>query len=156
VDEIHRIAVQTSNAIRDIIWLINPAFDTMQDLVLRIRDFAGTVLRGVDYRLRCEGASLSNKLPLDFRQNVFLVFKEALTNIARHAQATVAETRIEEAAGAWRISILHNGRGFDPSAVTSGNGLKNLRARARLMGAELDLRSQPGQGVTLVFTVPRP
>jgi signal transduction histidine kinase len=156
VNEINRIAVQTSNSIRDIIWLINPAFDTMQDLVLRTKDFAGTILRGVDYRLRCEGASLSSKLPLDFRQNVFLVFKEALTNIARHAQATVVEVRIEEGAGMWHITIQDNGRGFDPAAVTGGNGLKNLRARAGKMGAELELRSQPGQGTTLVFNVARP
>jgi hypothetical protein len=49
-NEIHRIAVQTSNSIRDIIWLINPAFDSLQDLVLRIKDSAGTLLGGIDYR----------------------------------------------------------------------------------------------------------
>ena len=96
LEEIHRIAVQTSNSIRDIIWLINPAFDTLQDLVLRTQDFAGTALRGVDYRMNCEGAVLSQKLPFDFRHNLFLFFKEALTNIGRHAQATVVEVRIEE------------------------------------------------------------
>jgi signal transduction histidine kinase/ligand-binding sensor domain-containing protein len=156
VNEINRIAVQSSNSIRDIIWLINPVFDTMQDLVLRTKDFAGTVLRGVDYRVRYEGTSLGDKLPFDFRQNLFLVFKEALTNIARHAKATEVEARIEEGTGIWRFTIHDNGRGFDPAAVTSGHGIKNLRARATNMGAEFELRSRPGQGTTLVFTVPRP
>jgi ligand-binding sensor domain-containing protein/signal transduction histidine kinase len=156
VDEIHRIALQTSNSIRDIIWLINPAFDTMQDLVLRTKDFAGTALRGVEYRLHCEGPELSRKLPLDFRQNLFFLFKEALTNIARHAQATVAEVRIEEDGGRWRVSVHDNGSGFDPAAGTGGNGLRNLRARARKMGAELEIHSQPGQGTTLTLTVAPP
>jgi signal transduction histidine kinase len=155
VDEIHRIAVQSSNSIRDIIWLINPAFDSLQDLVLRTKDFASTALRGVEYRLRCEGVDLSRKLPLDFRQNLFLLFKEALTNIARHAQATIVEIEIEEQPAWWQFNIRDNGVGFDPAAATSGNGLKNLRARARKMGASLEIQSRPGGGTTLVFTAAR-
>jgi signal transduction histidine kinase len=156
VGEINRIAAQTSNSIRDIIWLINPAFDTAQDLVLRTKDFAGTVLHGVDYRLHSEGVDLSRKLPLDFRQNLFLFFKEALTNIARHASATVVEVRIEKHKDRWCLSIRDNGVGFDPAAGTSGNGLRNLRARAAKMGATLEIRSQPGQGTTLVFNTASP
>jgi signal transduction histidine kinase len=156
VDEIHRIAVQTSNSIRDIIWLINPAFDTMQDLVLRTKDFAGTALRGVEYRLECDSPLLTRKLSLDFRQNLFFLFKEALTNIARHAQATVAEARVEERDGRLRLSIQDNGIGFDPTVRTGGNGLRNLRARAVRMGAELEIHSRPGEGTTLVLTVGAP
>jgi signal transduction histidine kinase len=156
VDEIHRIAVQTANSIRDIIWLINPAFDTMQDLVLRTKDFAGTALRGIEYRLECDSPLLARKLPLDFRQNLFFLFKEALTNIARHAQASVAEARIEERGGTLRVSIRDNGIGFDPAARTSGNGLRNLRARAVKMGAELEIRSRPGEGTTLMLSVAAP
>ena len=156
VDEICRVAVQTSNSIRDIIWLINPAFDTMQDLVLRTKDFASTALRGIEYRLHCEGPVLARKLPLDFRQNLFFVFKEALANIARHAQATVAEVQIEEDSGRWRVIVRDNGIGFDPAAQTTGNGLRNLRARAAKMGAELEIRSQPGQGTSLIFETPSP
>lgn len=156
VDEIHRIAVQTANSIRDIIWLINPAFDTMQDLVLRTKDFAGTALRGIEYRLECDSPLLVRKLPLDFRQNLFFLFKEALTNIARHAQASVAEARIEERGGTLRVSIRDNGIGFGPAARTSGNGLRNLRARAVKMGAELEIRSRPGEGTTLLLSVAAP
>ena len=50
---------------------------------------------------------------LDFRQNVFFLFKEALTNIARHAQATVAEARIEQCGGRLRLTLRDNGVGFD-------------------------------------------
>lgn len=156
VEEIHRIANQTSTSIRDIIWLINPAFDTLQDLVLRTKDFAATILRGVDYRLHCEGTALTRKLPSDFRQHLFLFFKEALTNIARHARATEVVVRIEESGKRWRLTIQDNGTGFDPANVTAGNGLKNLRARAAKMGAEFEIRSQPGQGTALVLTTNLP
>lgn len=156
INEIHRIAIQSSNSIRDIIWLINPAFDSLQDLILRTKDFAGTALRGAEYRMRCEIPDLSRKLPFDLRHNLFLFFKEALTNIARHAQATQVEVSIEENAGHWRLTIRDNGRGFDPAARTEGNGLKNLRARAERMGARLEITSQPGQGSMLVLTIAPP
>ena len=150
--EVHRIAVQTSNSIRDIVWLINPAFDTVQDLVLRMKDFAGIVLRGIECRWRCDGANLSSKLSLDLRQNLFLFIKEALTNISKHAQATVVEVQLEERADLWRLIIRDNGAGFDPGQPTTGNGLKNLRARTQKMGARLEIQSKLGQGTTVIFT----
>lgn len=156
VDEIARIANQTANAIRDIIWLINPAFDTMHDLLLRTKDFAATALRGVDYQLRCDEVALARKLPLDLRQNLFLFFKEALTNVARHACATAVEVRVELQGGRWRIAIRDNGVGFDPDHTPSGNGLRNLRARAAKMGASVDIQSRPGQGTTLTLTTAPP
>jgi len=156
ISEIHRIAIQSSNSIRDIIWLINPAFDSLQDLLLRTKDFAGTALRGVDYRMKCEIPDLARKLPFDFRHNLFLFFKEALTNIARHANASAVDVLIEESNGRWRLTIRDNGKGFDPAADTEGNGLKNLRARAERMGARLEISSQPGQGSALVLTTMPP
>lgn len=156
VGEINRIALQSSNSIRDIIWLINPAFDSLQDLLLRTKDFAATVLRGVEYRMTSEIPDLSRKLPFDFRHNLFLFFKEALTNTARHSRATVAEVKFVTQGNYWRLTISDNGRGFDPDAVTDGNGLRNLRTRAERMGAMLDLRTAPGQGVVLVLTIPPP
>ncbi|MDB6038129.1 MAG: hypothetical protein JWM99_1970 [Verrucomicrobiales bacterium] len=152
IGEINRIAVQTSNSIRDIVWLINPAFDTVQDLALRMRDFAGTALRGTEYQFHCPESGLSRKLPLDFRKNLFLLFKEALTNVARHAHATRVEVYLDEPPGAWRLTIRDNGVGFNPEAPASGNGLKNLRARAEKIGARLSIKSFPGQGTTLIFT----
>ncbi len=154
VGEIHRIATRTSNAIRDIVWLINPAFDTMQDLVLRMKDFAATMLRGVDYQLQCQGLNLSRHLALDFRQNVFLMFKEMLTNVAKHARASNVEIRLEEQPAFCKLSVRDNGVGFDPSLPTCGNGLANLRTRAERFGGNVKIDSQPGQGARVTLIMP--
>jgi ligand-binding sensor domain-containing protein/signal transduction histidine kinase len=154
VGEIHRIATQTSSAIRDIVWLINPAFDTAQDLVLRMKDFTGTMLRGAECRLLCDGVDLSRKLPLDFRQSVFLLFKEAITNVARHAQASQVEIVLNEAAGRWQLSIHDNGVGFDPEGGFPGHGLNNLRQRADNIGGEVEIASRPGHGTKVTLSVP--
>jgi ligand-binding sensor domain-containing protein/signal transduction histidine kinase len=153
--EIHRIAKQTSNAIRDIVWIINPAFDTMQDLVQRMKDFAGTVLRGSEYQVRCEKLNLSHRLTLGFRENVFLMYKEILTNVAKHAQASAVEISLEELPGAWKLCVRDNGVGFDDSIPTSGNGLQNLRKRVEKIRATIDLASKPGGGTTVAITIPK-
>jgi signal transduction histidine kinase len=99
---------------------------------------------------------LSQKLLFDFRHNLFLFFKEALTNISRHAQATVVEVRIEQRGKAWQLILQDNGRGFDPAAAAGGHGLRNLRARAARMKATFEVQSCPGQGTRLTLSSLRP
>jgi ligand-binding sensor domain-containing protein len=153
--EIHRIATQTSNAIRDIVWLINPTFDTMQDLVLRMKDSAGTILRGVEWQLHCEGLDLSHQLTLEFRHNLFLSFKEALTNIAKHAQASTVEIRLKEQPGLAILTISDNGIGFTPSVGAKGFGLKSMQRRLEKIGGTIRIDSEISKGTTIIFTIAR-
>jgi ligand-binding sensor domain-containing protein len=153
--EIHRIAQQTSNAVRDIVWIINPAFDTVQDLVQRMKDFAGTILRGTEYQLRCEGLNLSHQLALAFRENVFLMYKEILTNVAKHARASTVEISLEELPETWRLRIRDDGVGFDISAPGAGNGLQNLQRRAEKIRATVHISSKPGSGTIVIIDIPK-
>jgi signal transduction histidine kinase len=96
---------------------------------------------------------MTRKLPIDFRQNAFLMFKEALTNIARHSQATFVEVDISESAGRWQMRIRDNGVGFDSTVQPAGNGLKNLHNRAQKLKGILEIKSQRGCGTTVTFSV---
>jgi hypothetical protein len=149
---IHRISRQTTNAIREIVWLINPEYDTMQDLVLRMQDAAKSILAGIECRFHSPTPDLSRKLSLQFRQNLFRLYKEALTNVARHSQASEVEINIVEHDHTWQLSVRDNGVGFDPDVSYSGNGLKNLRLRALKLNGVLNLESHPGRGTTISFT----
>ena len=155
VGEIQRIARLTSNAIRDIVWIINPSFDTTGDLVLRMKDFAGTMLRGLEWRVQCEGVDLSRRLALAFRQHVFLMFKEAVANVAKHARASAVEIYLEERPNFWKLSIRDNGAGFDPSSPVNGHGLHSLRTRAERIGAVVRIDSKPGEGTMVMLTIPK-
>jgi signal transduction histidine kinase len=149
---IHRISRQTTNAIREIVWLINPEYDTMQDLVLRMQDAAKSILAGIQCRFHGPPPDLSRKLTLQFRQNLFRLYKETLTNVARHSQASEVEINIVEQDHTWQLSVRDNGVGFDPEASYTGNGLKNLRLRALKLNGVLNLQSHPGCGTTVSFT----
>jgi ligand-binding sensor domain-containing protein len=149
---IHRISRQTANAIREIVWLINPEYDTMQDLVGRMKEAANSILAGVECDFKSPQLDLSHKLTLQFRQNLFLLYKEALTNVARHAQASRVQIDVSQEEDAWRVSVRDNGVGFDPNASYGGNGLKNLRLRAQKLSGILNIESHRGQGTTVSFS----
>lgn len=150
--EINRIARQTANSVRDIVWFIKPEYDTMQDLVLRMRDVAGTLLTGIEFNFQNSQDDMSRRLPIDFRQNVFLMYKEILTNIARHSRATRVEIDVSEVNGAWQLRIHDNGVGFNTVAEFPGSGLKNLRRRAEKLKGSFEMTSQPGGGTTIAFS----
>lgn len=83
--------------------------------------------------------------------HVLRMLQEAVTNAIRHGRAkTLWIGAAADAAGGVRIEVRDDGGGFDPRAVQGGRGLKNLARRAREVGAELDIRSAPGEGARVV------
>jgi two-component system sensor histidine kinase UhpB len=115
---------------------------------------------GIEVRLGADGDP--NALPEVVQTAIYRVAQEALTNVTRHAGATVVELDLEEADGAAELRVRDDGHGFDPSvaALTAsqvqggGLGLVGMAERARLVGGELDVRSAPGGGTTITLRVP--
>ncbi len=88
---------------------------------------------------------------------VFRIVQEALTNVARHARATQVGIHWSQDDHHIEVSVVDNGQGFEarPHRKPSGFGLLSMSERARDIGGELELESQPGQGTRLRLTFPR-
>jgi signal transduction histidine kinase len=84
---------------------------------------------------------------------VFLIFKESVNNIARHSGCAEAEIELQVATGWLVLKLSDNGKGFDISQASDGNGLVSMRQRAEKLGGEFALVSD-GQGTTVIFKVP--
>ena len=154
--DVRRIALQTIDALRDIVWFIDPARDNLGDLVSRMRDIVPTLLTGIKYDFQTIVPNPSLHLPPAFRRNVFPIFKETLHNAVRHAQANRVEIQLDCRHGGLRLKIHDDGKGFDEYRITPGNGLRNLRRRAAEMHGSVEIRSAPGQGTTVEFYAPFP
>jgi ligand-binding sensor domain-containing protein/signal transduction histidine kinase len=150
--EINTTAHHTANAMRDIVWFLNPDFDTLADMVARMREFAATLLAGVECEFVVPTLPRTPSLPLEFRRNVFFAFKEILHNIVKHAGATRVHIQYELAGRHFTLRVQENGRGFDPSAAASGHGLRSLRQRAADLGGKLAIESAAGKGTTVLLT----
>ncbi len=154
--KIAQSADQTVRALEEIVWAVRPGSDTLQSLVDYIVHFANELFEGNPARCRLD---LPNDIPMrplppDVRHNIFLIVKEALTNVLKHADAREVHLQVKVAGSALEIVITDDGRGFDfDSAVSNGerNGLKNMRRRAASVGGTFGLTSQPGRGSRMEF-----
>ena len=150
--DIRRVATATIDALRDIVWFINPAHDNLGDLVQRMKETARTMLAGIPYEFRENHLPADLELSLVCRQNVLPMFKEILNNAAQHARATRVDIEVETTHSEFRLRVRDQGKGFDETKVKLGNGLRNLRRRAGDLGGTLEIDSAPGRGTTLTLT----
>jgi len=147
-------ARRTADSLRDIVWLVNPGHDTLDDMLLRMNDAAAAILVDIANTVTCTGVPLSSTLPMEVRRNIILVYKEILNNIVRHSSARTVRIAISEAGGNFVLRVADDGAGFDPAAVKRGNGLDSLERRARQVGGAIRIESAPAHGATVQLTVP--
>jgi signal transduction histidine kinase len=154
--DLKHIALQTLDALRDIVWFIDPARDRLGDLAARMRDTAPLLLASLKYEFATIVPNPDLNLPPAFRRNVFPIFKEALHNAASHAQASRVEITLDCSDGVLRLQVKDDGRGFDEASIIPGNGLRNLRRRADEMKGAVRIQTAPGRGTTVQFEAPFP
>jgi two-component system sensor histidine kinase UhpB len=85
---------------------------------------------------------------------VYRVAQEALTNIARHARARHVELSLGEASGKVTLRVSDDGRGIPPDALTSATGIRGMRERAMLIGAQLTIGASGHGGTEVALQVP--
>ncbi|HEX5937201.1 MAG TPA: sensor histidine kinase, partial [Actinomycetota bacterium] len=94
------------------------------------------------------------RYPQEAEAAVYFSCLEALQNVAKYADASAATVRLAQANGALVFEVSDDGRGFDPGVAERGTGLQGIADRLAALGGTLDIRSAPGQGATLVGTIP--
>jgi signal transduction histidine kinase len=99
--------------------------------------------------------AVPNAIPPRQQIELLRVVQEALTNVHKHADATVARVRVDVTGRDLVVTVTDNGKGFDPQhAVDRGLGLQGMEERARLMGGSLRVTSESQGGSTVELTVP--
>ena len=154
-------ANQTVRAFEEIVWAVRPDSDSLQSLLDYITHFGSELFEGTPTHCRLELPRDLPALPLppDFRYNVFLIVKEALTNTLKHASAKEVRVRAKISANLLEICIQDEGSGIVPATPkTEGrqHGLKNMQQRAEAMGGKLTWHCSPGIGTTIQLAVALP
>lgn len=159
-----RIAAQIADAagdlggaLADIVWSLRGDSGTLESLAVRLAERGARLFPG-------GGAELAMcfpdrwpaiELPLEMRRNLQLIAMEALHNAAKHAQARRIELGFAPAGTQWQLWVEDDGRGISEAALSrgaSGNGLRNLRARAQAIGADIAWSPGPRGGTRVVVT----
>jgi len=90
-------------------------------------------------------------IPTDTQVDIYRITQEALNNAVKHAAATKISVAYQHIDHVISISVTDNGKGFDPTQVSKGMGLKNMQDRAHKLGGRIKINSIPGKGTTILF-----
>jgi two-component system sensor histidine kinase UhpB len=142
----------------DIVWMMNPKYDEgsnvrdkLEQYIARIKDVAS-----FNIHLEADEAIDALKFPMEIRKNIFLIFKEAINNTLKYADAknifislNLVEKNIE-------MVIKDDGKGFKASEVVYGNGLDTMAMRAKNCKGNFKIQSAEGKGTSIIITIPLP
>jgi len=149
--------------VRDLSLDLRPSLLDDLGLVPALRWYADRMARRAGFEARLDLADFEPRLPPEVETACFRIAQEALTNIARHAQARQVRLSLDVIDGEVHLVIADNGAGFDvrparEQATRQGTsmGLLGMEERAMLAGGRIEIESAPGQGAEVRVTFPLP
>ena len=147
VQLISESAGDAKEKITDIVWAINPEHDDWKSFLSKCRRYASDLMesKDIDYELHID-EQIPGKMDMQLRQNLWLIFKEMVTNAVRHSNASRIAVSLNYRSGKLHVAVEDDGTGMDTAAPTEGNGLKNIRQRTEQIGGKLTLDTAPGKG----------
>jgi signal transduction histidine kinase len=158
-DNLSKIALHSSQMMEnmsDIVWSINPKNDTLEQVVLKMKEFAFEILepKEITHTFQIDNNLAQLKLDVAKRKNLFLIFKEAINNAAKYSEGSSVSISLSVTHHKIQLSIKDNGKGFEEELVKRGNGLINMKERAASMGGKLSQHSTPGNGTEIHLEIP--
>lgn len=151
---IHRISEEVNasgQALDDIIWSVNSSNDSLDEMMIRMRRFAAELFdhTNTHCQLQLQPAATGIKIGMEQRRDLYLVFKETLNNIYKHAAAKNVKVELSILDHFLKLTIKDDGHGFDTSQLTHRNGLKNLKTRVDKWKGKINIESHPEKGTLI-------
>ncbi len=163
LSRIYKTAREVMRALDEIVWAVDPRHDTLDSLVDYMGKYAQHFFDPTNVRCRLDLPVQVPAWPLstEIRHNLFLAFKEALNNAAKHATADEVRISFGLRSDSFVLTVQDNGRGFEigradsseSDRVISGSGLANMKARLARIGGRCEISSCRGEGTSISLIV---
>lgn len=152
VQQIAASSRRAMSQMRDVVWAMDTRKGSMQDLVDRMSEFAKELLEPleIEYKIQTDELPLGKEIAAEVRHSVLLIFKEFLTNTVKHAEASKVSVHLFRNGKNLEMKIQDNGKGLpDDVEMSTGQGLENMKMRARKIKGQLDFLNENGFGIHL-------
>ncbi len=153
--KISEIAGMMMDEMSDIIWAINPRQDSMEQILKRMQYYAAplTLARNIQFHFKADDDIRYLHLDMEKRKNLLLIFKESVINALKYSEAANLRVRFYFADNFLHMVVEDDGKGFShPSEV--GNGLNNMKTRAKNVGGQVEIDSVENVGTTVSVSLP--
>ena len=156
LEQIASLSRSSVDSMGDIVWATNPGRDSLRDLSQRMRQHATELLgaRGINFTFQAPSEDVDTALDADVRRDVFLVFKEAVNNLARHSGCASAQIELARQNGHLLVRVADDGKGLTEADRSDGHGMISMARRARSLGGELEISAGVGGGTVLTLRAP--
>lgn len=161
--KLKRISEMSRNAMaqmRDVIWATDARKDRFEDLVLRMKEHSAEILfpKGISCYFNVKNINVDKRIPVQIRQNLYLIFKEAITNVAKHSNASRADVKLVKEGSKFEMIIADDGKyngqnkqNGELSFSNRGSGLKNMKLRAQNINAQFDISKEEGFNISITM-----
>lgn len=135
----------------DIIWTINPKNDSFERIIFKLQSYMMNLCSGksiqahysIDEEIRHFSFSMQE------RKNIYLLVKEAINNAVKYSGATNIYFSMQKERQWIKIEVKDDGKGFSSTEINEGNGIANMKARAKELDGSLVIDSLPGNGTSI-------
>ena len=156
IDKVYDASANAMENMSDIVWYVNPVNDLVENLLVRMREYALPLLeaKGINVTFDAQKNIEELKTTMPQRHNVYLIFKEAVNNALKYSQAKNIRISLEKENNHVKMIITDDGTGFPANREFSGNGIKNMHFRAKTISGHLSIESFEGTGTTIYLQFP--
>ena len=154
LQKISETARQLVDSMSDIVWVVNPQRDSLHDLIVKLKDSYNEFFSSIGISFQVNNVEKSDdiKLPMDYKQNLLLMFKEAINNAIKYSGCKKLKLEAFFRNDVIEIILKDDGTGFKLNEVKFGNGIRNMENRAKKIKGKLSWKSEIGVGTTVVFS----
>ncbi len=161
MEDLRRQALASLEGLRRCAQDLRPRILDDLGLIPALEWMADTLGKNYGIDTRVEVAGTERTLPAEVQLLLFRIAQEALSNIRKHAQASLAVIKLEFESNKVRLTVSDNGKGFEVPGRVEGLasngklGIMGMHERARLLGGSLKIQSHPGRGTQVIAEVPQ-
>ncbi len=154
LQKISETARQLVDSMSDIVWVVNPQRDSLHDLIVKLKDSYNEFFSSIGISFQVNNIERSDdiKLPMEYKQNLLLMFKEAINNAIKHSGCKKLVLEAIYKNDVIEIILKDNGAGFDLNKVKFGNGIRNMENRANKIKGKLSWKTESGKGTSVIFS----
>jgi signal transduction histidine kinase len=151
--QLERSTIQVITKVNDIVWSLNSEKNNLKALQNHLINYAEETLANANlvFTINAVKNMPSRLLELETKKHIYLVFKEAINNIVKHAHATEVDIEFKYHLRKLHISIADNGKGFDVDKIMKGNGLDSMHHRIKQLNGKIEFTQNIPKGTIVKF-----
>jgi len=155
MERIGKISRHLVDSMIDVIWAIDPKFDSLNDFILNFKAYANEICESKNIELKVNAQNIEKiKVTAGIKRNLQLISKEALNNALKYSGCTEISYNLSVRSRTIYLAVEDNGRGFNQAGISYGHGIINMQKNVKDLNGSFEIKSEPDKGTGIYINFP--